>query len=438
MAEKKKRPGWTHPRHRLVEGGLSALMKPYTCWKYNLEIVPFREEKKRPVLIIFNHQTGWDQFFVSMAFKAPVYFIASEDIFSLGSISRALSWLVAPIPIKKQTSDLRAVRNAMQAAREGGSIALAPEGNRTFDGTLCYIKPAILGLIRLLKLPVVTFRIEGGFGVHPRWSDVLRKGKMKAYPSRVIEPEEYKALNDEELMALLLSELNVNEACISGEFHSDKSAEYLERALYVCPDCGLTEFESIGQIMTCKKCGLTVRYLPDKTFERVGRPDAQKTEVRNADVQKEDGTDSAADFPFRFIADWYRYQGDYVRSLDLEPYYEAPMHQCAVRFSRVILYNSKKLLAENASLTLYGNRIVLSAETADFTEELGTDTIEWSFNDIDTITVLGKNKLNIYKGGLVYQVKPDKRFNALRYVNMFYHYKAIAKGENDGKQFLGL
>ena len=398
---------WVKPRHRIIQNLVALGLRPYIRWKYNIEVTPFRDPQDRPLLIVMNHQTGFDQFFAALAFKRPIYFIASEDIFSLGWVSRLITWLVAPIPIKKQTSDLRAVRNSMQIAKEGGSICLAPEGNRTFDGKLCYIKPAILGLIRLLKLPVACFRIEGGFGVHPRWSDVIRKGSMKAYVSRLIEPEEYRRLSDEELMNLLLSEINVDETQITGEYHSPQLAEYVERAIYVCPDCSLSQFESHGDIVECKKCGRKIQYLPDKT-------------LKSADGRN---------LPFRFLADWYQYQGDFIRSLDLESYYDTPVYEDQGRLSEVILYDSKRLIAKEARLKLFGNRIEVSG---------GDFAACWNFDEVGTVTVLGKNKINVYIGDKVYQIKSDERFNALKYVNIFYHYKSIAKGENNGKQFLGL
>ena len=53
------------------------------------------------------------------------------------------------------------------------------------------------------------------------------------------------------------------------------------------------------------------------------------------------------------------------------------------------------------------------------------------------ITVLGKNKLNIYHDQKVYQLKGDKRFNALKYMNIFYRHKNIIGGNENG-EFLGL
>ena len=59
------------------------------------------------------------------------------------------------------------------------------------------------------------------------------------------------------------------------------------------------------------------------------------------------------------------------------------------------------------------------------------------YDSIHSITVLGKNKLNIYTDDQVFQLKGGKSFNALKYVNIYFHYHNLKKGEKD-EQFLGL
>ena len=51
--------------------------------------------------------------------------------------------------------------------------------------------------------------------------------------------------------------------------------------------------------------------------------------------------------------------------------------------------------------------------------------------------MLGRNKLNIYMGEKLWQLKGGKRFNALKYVNIYYRSKNQGRGDKDGK-FLGL
>lgn len=403
---KKKKTKWIKARHKIIRDVLIWIIYPLCVLMYGIKVRCFKEQGDRQYLILMNHTTAFDQFFVAMAFKGAVYYIATEDIFSLGWLSSLLRFFLAPIPIKKQTTDARAVMNCMRIAKEGGTIALAPEGNRTYSGRTGYMNPAIVSLIRALKLPVAIFRIENGYGVQPRWSDVRRRGKMSAGVSRVIEPEEYKAMSDEEFFGLIQKELHVEENCISGTFRSKKSAEYMERAIYVCPWCGLSRFESAGNEVTCKKCGRRVRYLPTKELEGVG-----------------------FEFPFRFFGEWYDYQNEFVRGIDPAAYYDTPMYCDKARISEVIVYERKNLLSKDTSVALYGDRVELRGENG--------FSVDLPFDEVKAVAVLGRNKLNIYHGDKIYQFKGDKRFNALKYVNMFYHYEYAVKGEGD-KEFCGL
>ena len=397
----KKRKSWIKFRHKVITCLVRLALRPYIHLKYGATFEEFPTQGKRSYLILMNHQTAFDQFFVGMIFKRPVYYLASEDLFSMGWLSKLIRWLVAPIPIKKQTLDLQAVKNCILVAREGGSICLAPEGNRTFHGRTLYMKPSVANLAKKLGLPIALFRIEGGYGTHPRWSDVVRKGSMHCRISRVIEPEEYKQMSNEELFQLIENELYVDEAQLTGEFHHKKNAEYLERAIYTCPWCGFSPFESKDDRIQCKTCGKEIRHLPTKELEGIG-----------------------FQFPHLFVSDWYTWQNSLVNQTDLLSLTETPVFQDSAHISRVNPCKNKTLLRKSASVCLYGDRITLDDRTLPFAQT-------------SAVVVLGKNKLNIYYENEILQLRGDKRFNALKYVNFYHRYKNIRSGEIDA-HFLGL
>lgn len=405
MATPKK---WIKFRHKVVRNILFGTLGVYSRLRYRIKIEKFKEQGDRQYLVLFNHQTAFDQFFVGMSFRRPVYYMASEDLFSNGFVSSIIRYLVAPIPIKKQSTDVHAVINAMRVAREGGTIAIAPEGNRTYSGKTEYINPAISLMAKKLGLPIVFYHIEGGYGVHPRWSDTVRRGKMRSYVYSVLEPEEYKDMSADELYEVIKRELYVNEASAEGEFHHPKLAEGLERAMYVCPHCGISTFRTEGDVIECTKCHCKVKYLPTKELVGVGEA-----------------------FPFRFVLDWYDYQNEYIGKLDTSAYTETPLYRDESSLSEVIVYKKKDLLRKWAQVALYGDRIVV--------DEGVENEFIIPFDEISAISVLGKNKLNVYHHKKIYQFKGDRSFNALKYVNLFYRHKNLCKGEADGKlQFLGL
>jgi len=405
MKKKKKTQKWIKFRHKVITKLARGVLAAYTENTYGVKVEPFAEQNGRQYLVLLNHQTPFDQFFVGMAFDGPVYYMATEDIFSLGWISSLLRWAVAPIPIKKQTTDLTAVANCMKVVKEGGTIAIAVEGNRTYSGKTEYINPAIAKMVRRMKVPVALFRIEGGYGTQPRWGDGIRKGSMRAYISEVIEPEEMAGMSEEALYKRITEGLYVDDTEIGKNYYYQKSAEYLERAIYVCPDCGLSEFVSCNDIVMCKKCGQKVRYLPSLTLEGVN-----------------------GQFPFTHVSDWYEYQKKFINQLDTGAYVDAALYHDQVRLSEVIVNKHKKLLRKEAEIALYGDRIVV--------DEGCKQELVFPFSEVTALSVLGKNKANIYHDKKVYQIKGSKRFNALKYVNIYYRFKNVAEGNNG--EFLGL
>ena len=401
-ASKKKK--WTLPRHRIVTNLARPIVRLLCKLRYNCDVVPFAEQGDRQYLILANHQTPFDQFYIVSAFKNAVYYVATEDLFSMGWVSDIIRFLVNPIAIRKQGGDVKAVMNCIRVAREGGTIALFPEGNRTYSGRTEHMSPAVVGLAKKLGLPIAIFRIEGGYGLEPRWSDVRRKGRMTAYVKEVIEPEEYKTMDDDAFYARITEALHVDEGCVSGTFPHKERAQYLERAVYICPNCGLATFESHEDIVECKTCGRQVRYLPTKELEGVG-----------------------FDFPFRFMTEWYDWQKDFINALDTREYVDAPLYTDTVDVKEVIVFKCKKPLWNDAQMELYGDRVVIRGE----------ETLVMPYEEVTAMSCMGRNKLNIYFGDRVFQIRGSKRFNALKYVNFCYRSKNISKGDENGK-FLGL
>lgn len=404
MANDKKKT-WHLPRHDIINTLLRWIIDPVSRIRYGVRVEK-RPKDRRQYLIMMNHQTPFDQFFVTMALpRQMVYYVGTEDLFSNGWISKVIRFAIKPIPFKKSTSDLRAVKDCIRVAREGYSILLSPEGNRTYSGVTEHIKPSIATLARALKLPIAIFKIEGGFGVEPRWADTPRRGKMKAGISRVIEPEEYLSMPEEELFALISKELYVDDRESGELYHHEKAAEYLDRVMYICPKCGFAHWYSEGDTVKCLDCGMKARYLPDLTFESL-----------------------SGDFPFRTVKDWYDYQNEFIRRCRREDLGDDMLYEDELRFFEVEIYRRKRLLSGKARLRLFADRMEC---------EFGGSVTEMPFEEVKTVSVLGRNKMNIYIGDQIFQCKGSKRFNPVKYANLFYHYQNLQKGEPHG-EFLGL
>lgn len=415
MAKKKKNT-WVKFRHKIV----TAFFYPW-FWlvakiKYRIKFIGCKL-KKRPYFIVCNHQTVSDQFFVSLLLKRTIYYVASEDLYDKGFLSKALKYLVAPIPIKKNATDVKTIMTMLKVAKEGGSIGIFPEGNRTYSGKTGYIKPAIGRLIKVLKLPVVVVNFNGGFGVSPRFSDKTRPGGMTIFVKKVIEYEEYCNLTDEECYNLIKDGITVNDYdyILDRSYKCGYGAEYMERAMYVCPHCGITKFYSEGNTVKCTKCNLTLNY--DEHLKL---------------------TPTNGEFPFTRVCDWYDYQEEYISNLDLTKYFDTPAYVEEGDLYLCEMYKKPAKIIENAKIYLYADRYEFVT---------ATDRKVFYFNDISGATAQGRILLTFYLGGKSYQIRSHKRFTVVAYLNIYYHYKNNLKGEHyvqpiigtsAGREFLGL
>ena len=400
----RKNPKWIRTRHKVVRRFLWPYFYLTARFKYHAKIVKY-DGPDEPMVVLFNHVTSYDQFFVSLSFKQPVYYVAMEDLFSNGFLSKLLSYLVAPIPIKKHSTDLHALKTIISVAKEGGTIAIAPEGNRTYSGRTGRLKSGTISLIKKLNLPVALYKITNGYGVKPRWSDSIRGGRMYCGITRIIRPDEYKDLSTDELSELVKKVLYTDEAKDTEAFSGKAKAEYLERCMYVCPDCGLSRFKSSGNTAECLTCGKKIKYCDDTHIEGVG-----------------------FEFPYRFLADWYDHQEAFVNGLDPAGMCDKPVYEDRVNVFDVVPKIKKRRISKGTTLKLYGDRVEF---------DLNGQAKSLSFDKVIGAACVGDNRLNMEQDGKLFLFKGDKRFNPLKYVNFYYRYNNLHKGDGDGK-FLGL
>lgn len=84
---------------------------------------------KGPVIIAANHMSNWDPVLVGVAIKRPVHFIAKAELFDNRIMSIILTRLNA-FPVKRGSTDIKAIRYALDLLKEGAVLGIFPEGAR--------------------------------------------------------------------------------------------------------------------------------------------------------------------------------------------------------------------------------------------------------------------------------------------------------------------
>jgi len=133
---------------------------------------------QRPAVFIFNHQSNADMFIASKLVKKDVVAIAKKELkFSpVGPIFMAAG--VIFIDRADREKAIEAMKPAVDALKAGTSIAIFPEGTRSFDYQLGEFKKGAFYLAMQAGVPIVPIVIKNAHDVMPR-------GKMTIQPTVV-------------------------------------------------------------------------------------------------------------------------------------------------------------------------------------------------------------------------------------------------------------
>lgn len=385
-------------RHRFY----FALLRPIArllARRYNFKTKSTRLDKKQNYLILSNHQSFLDPAFVGITIKRPIYFVASDALWSRKWYIRLLFHVFGPIKIRKGAMDVSCIRTLCAVAKEGGTIAIFPEGNRQWNDSCFFIDRSVVKLVRLLKLPLVLYNFHGGYGVQPRWGKGLRKGKYTGGIREVLSLEQLGAMSDDELYTRIVEHLKVIDSDSGELYRSEQRAEYLERELFVCPRCGAQDtLHSHGSEISCTQCGLTVTYGEDLHL-----------------------TSADPEFNFSKLVDWYEDQLRYVRELDLNG------RDVLCSDEGVRLYDKttqERVLLAEGKLTLSKTHLSVGQWSVPTSEIFGG-----SANDGDKVSFNAGERSYIIFGG--------ERFNGVKYL-LFFNRVCEQIAKKGGDKYYGL
>ena len=215
-----------------------------------------------PALILSNHVTDLDPILVGCSFKTHLYFVAGENVYRMGILSKFLARYFAPIQRVKGSTDSQSALTILRTLRKGQNVGMFAEGDRSFTGTTLPISPATAKLVKLSHATLVTYTLSGGYLCSPRWSSHLRRAGIRGAVKGVYSPSFLAKLSTEELLHLISADLSVDAYALQKSkpvaFRGKALAERLETALYLCPHCGgIDTLHSEGDLFRCS-CGLTL------------------------------------------------------------------------------------------------------------------------------------------------------------------------------------
>ncbi len=116
------------------------------------------------VLLVCNHVSFLDVFFVGIPLRRPLNYVARSTLFLpvLGMLIRS----VGGFPIQREGIGASGMKETLKRLKAGGIVTLFPEGTRSPDGELGPLKPGIAVLAARVGVPVVPAAVAG---LHESW-----------------------------------------------------------------------------------------------------------------------------------------------------------------------------------------------------------------------------------------------------------------------------
>ena len=231
--------------------------------KYSFKTDYFKKTDE-PYIMLCNHTTESDMIMALRASKKHVYFICGEHLLR-GKFGPALKKFYDPISIPKGGSSMKAVREMSARIKSGYNLCLFPEGSRSFNGETEPVTLATGKMIKLLGCGLVTYRIQGGYFIAPRWGYHFRKGHAEGKITGIYSKAELADMSAAEITDIINKGIHENAYETQREkmyeYKGEGLAEGIGNYLIICPKCNAYDsIKSEGNEFCCSACGAKGSY----------------------------------------------------------------------------------------------------------------------------------------------------------------------------------
>lgn len=338
---------------------------------------------KSPYLVLGNHVGYWDPFITGYFLPYFTHFVSSDAAFRNPVIRFFLNGL-GTIPKKKSIRDTKVIRDIISVIKQGENVGIFAEATRTWSGTAQTIDPSIAKLIKILNVPVVVPILKGMNLFNPRWAYKIRSSKVEIEYKLLFTKDDVSKLHENEIYKQFTKAVYHNEVEYQrkkmNKIRSNKRAEFINHALYYCPECkGIDTFSAKGNNFYCRSCKYDIYINEYGFFERK----------------------SFGKLHFDNIRDWFLYEEKELKQFiydKLKEKYQGVLFED--KASKVYIESSNKkdlIFSGTADIKLFTNKIII-----DYIDK--NEQIIMNFNDLQTINPQVNERLEIYYQNTAYRI----------------------------------
>jgi 1-acyl-sn-glycerol-3-phosphate acyltransferase len=287
----------------------------------------------------------------------------------------------------KGKQGMQTVKQMLKTLKEGHSVCLFPEGNRSFNGLTGKILPSIGKVAQCSGAKLVTYRIEGGYLTQPRWSLSLRRGRLKGSLINVYSAETLKQMTGDQINRAICKDLHEDAYETQKReriaYKGKNLALGLESTVFLCPDCGkIGTLHSRGARLFCE-CGFDAVY--DEYGELTDRAKNKYT-VTELDLMQ---------------------QKKLVQMLEVGEGVESPLFTDKVTLYEIDKDHNLVNVAEGEMMA-YADRIECCGKT-------------FLYKEMQGMAIYSRNAMILHENGHKghFEIKADQAFCALKYLYLY-------------------
>ena len=155
----------------------------FICWVYTIFCLPMKVTGRENIpkhggfILACNHTSYLDPVIFGIACPMPLNFMARDTLFK----NKLFGWMLKHVnafPLKRNSADIGAIKEALARLNNGGVILLFPEGTRSTDGKVAEGLEGVGFLARKSRVPVIPAFVLGTEKAMPKGAKFIKPARL--------------------------------------------------------------------------------------------------------------------------------------------------------------------------------------------------------------------------------------------------------------------
>ena len=176
-------------------------------------------QKGQSCIFVANHQSAFDIFLIYGYLGVPIKWMMKIELAKVpfvGAACRAAGFVF--VDSSSARAAHRSIAEAEHRLKDGASLAVFPEGSRTYDGKIARFRKGAFQIANDLKLPIVPITLNGPYKVLPIGSALAHPHRMEMVIHPPISVRKANELNSGSLQTLADHTKSIISSALWNEF----------------------------------------------------------------------------------------------------------------------------------------------------------------------------------------------------------------------------